>query len=189
MKPITVGLASLFERLPVRAPVAVLVCGFAIALAACNSDPGTRPTGITSGNGGGSIGSSTQSVAGIILSPIPIPLVPAPVFSGPGCPVVQPFSTSFALVISGQPETITLDQVTFHFIDGSNAGGSPLLMSAADLSARFGNTAVTSGTSRSFEFQPSFGCGLTTPQALGLTVVLLKSRGQAQNVTMTVPIR
>jgi hypothetical protein len=130
--------------------------------------------------------SPTASMLSTRISPQPISAVP--VF-GFACPVVQPFTSDFELLIQeARGINVNLTQLSFRFVDGSGISGSSLLMSASDLNGRFGTTLIPAGTSRTFAFHPQFGCGLTRPNAVLIDLLLLDAQGGLQPMSVTAPI-
>jgi len=127
----------------------------------------------------------TAALAGAI---VPQPLVLSPV-AGARCPFLTPFTTAFDLVIDHQGGTdLFIEQVTIHLLDGSNVGGSPLLMSSADLAARLGSTRVRSGQTSRFGFTAQFGCTAFLARSLRADVVLRDAAGMQQTTHVIVPI-
>ncbi len=123
----------------------------------------------------------TPSSRTVIVPPM---LVLSPV-SGGRCPL----TTAFDLVIDHPGRSdVFLDQVTIRLLDGSSVGGSPVLMSSADLEARFGSRHVRSGTSRRFGLQPRFGCEAFFPRSVRTDVVLRDAAGLVRTMTLIVPI-
>ena len=119
---------------------------------------------------------------------VPQPLVLSPV-AGARCPFLTPFTTAFDLVIDHQGGTdLFIEQVTIHLLDGSNVGGSPLLMSSADLAARLGSTRVRPGQTSRFGFTPQFGCSAFRPRSLRVDVVLRDAAGMQQTTHAIAPI-
>jgi hypothetical protein len=119
---------------------------------------------------------------------VPQSLVLSPV-AGTRCPFLTPSATAFDLVIDHQGGTdLFLEQVTIHLLDGSNVGGSPLLMSSADLAARFGSTRIRPGRTTRFGFAPQFGCSAFLPRSLRTDVVLRDASGMHQTTHVIVPI-
>jgi hypothetical protein len=115
---------------------------------------------------------------------VPPMLVLSPV-SGGRCPL----TTAFDLVIDHPGRLdVFLDQVTVRLLDGSSVGGSPVLLSSADLEARFGSRHVRSGTTRRFGLQPRFGCEAFFPRSVRTDVVLRDAAGVVQTMTLVVPI-
>jgi hypothetical protein len=115
---------------------------------------------------------------------VPPTLILSPVSAG-RCPL----TTAFDLVIDHQGrDALFLDRVAIQLFDGSSVGGSPVLMSAADLEARFGSMHVRPGTTRRFGLQPRFGCERFVPRSVRTEVVLRDAAGAVQTMTLIVPI-
>jgi len=149
----------------------------ALAIAACD-----RPNRSYSGV---QVIGPTPTLAGAI---VPQPLVLSPV-AGARCPFLTPFTTAFDLVIDHQGGTdLFMEQVTFRLLDGSNVGGSPVLMSSADLAARLGSTRIRSRQTSRFGFTPQFGCSAFLPRSLRADVVLRDASGMPQTTHVIVPI-
>jgi hypothetical protein len=149
----------------------------ALAIAACD-----RPNRTFSGV---QVIGPTPTLAGAI---VPQPLVLSPV-AGARCPFLTPFTTAFDLVIDHHGGTdLFIQQVTIRLLDGSNVGGSPLLMSSADLAARLGSTRVRPGQTRRFGFTPQFGCSAFRPRSLRADVVLRDAAGMQQTTHAIAPI-
>jgi hypothetical protein len=112
----------------------------------------------------------------VILSPL----------AGRGCP----FASAFDLVIDHQGRnTLFIEQVTIRLWDGSSVGGSPVLMSSADLAARFGSAELPPRTIRRFGLQPRFGCERFHPRSLATELVLRDGSGMPQTVQLMTAIR
>jgi hypothetical protein len=163
-----------FPRSSKRLPIVIIAAFFVIGLAACNDD---KPV-----SGGvfqwGSITFTTAIV--------PQRLVVTPIVAV-GCPLFPTFTTQFDLLLN-TTSTISLNQASFQLISGESLGGSPLLVSATDLAAKFGSTTVRAGTQRTFAFFPQFTCVAFQPQALLANVVLVDQSGTRHTQTMTVPV-
>ena len=111
----------------------------------------------------------------------------APIF-GLRCPLFPSVTTRFDLVvISAGGRDLFMNEVTFRLLDGSNVGGSPLLVSARDLSARIGSTLIPAGTRRTFGFDPQFGCRFL-PLSLEAEIILLERSGFRHATTIVAPI-
>lgn len=127
-----------------------------------------------------------SSVPAVHFSPptvMPLPVAPS------GCPVVQPFTTVFDVVVDTHGSAdVFLTEITFRFIDGSSFGGSPFFLSAGDLNARFGETLVRADTTRPFRFTPQFGCGVSRPRTILTDLVLLDRRGTRHPMSLSAPI-
>ena len=119
---------------------------------------------------------------------VPARLGIAPIF-GLRCPTFPSISTRFDLVVNlAGSRDLFMQQVTMRLLDGSHVGGSPLLVSAGDLSARFGSTVIAAGTRRTFAFDPQFGCGSFVPVSLAIDVILIDRLGSRHATTVTAPI-
>jgi hypothetical protein len=100
-----------------------------------------------------------------------------------------PFTTAFDLVIDHQSgNDLFMEQVTIRLLDGSNVGGSPVLMSSVDLAARLGSTRVRSGTTSRFGFAPRFGCETFRPHSVRTDLLLRDASGVQQTMRLIVPI-
>jgi hypothetical protein len=129
--------------------------------------------------------SPTPSLAGAI---VPHPVVLTPVAGG-RCPFLTPFTTAFDLVFDHQDAgDLFMEQVTIHLLDGSNIGGSPLLMSSADLAARFPSTRIRPGVTSRFGFTPQFGCSAFLPRSLRADVMVRDASGAHRTTQLIVPI-
>ena len=128
---------------------------------------------------------SSLIVAGRI---VPQSLVLSPL-TGVRCPFLTPFTTRFDLLVdlAGSREFF-LDQVTFRLSDGSSVGGSPVLMSASDLAARFASTRIVPRTTSRFGFVPRFECVRFVPRSLFADVVLRDGTGARRTTHLVVPI-
>jgi hypothetical protein len=103
--------------------------------------------------------------------------------AGARCPFLTPFVTAFDLLVDHHAgRDLFVEQVTIRLFDGSSVGGSPVLMSAVDLAARFGSTRIRPGIAGRFPFQPQFGCHAFVPRQLRADVVLRDGSG-AMHVT------
>lgn len=115
--------------------------------------------------------------------PSQIPFHVLPVF---GCPSASPFETSFSLVIDQRDGIdVFVHEVGFRFIDSSGFD-SPLILGQRDLATLFGSTLVVGGTSRTFPFQPRFGCGLSsTPRLMIMQLHMFDRHGRSHERTLT----
>jgi hypothetical protein len=105
------------------------------------------------------------------------------------CPVFPSVTTRFDLVLNlAGTSDLFMQQATFRLLDGTHVGGSPLLVSAGELSARFGTTVIRAGSRRSFRFDPQFGCGSFVPLSLSIDLLLLDRLGSRHATTLVVPI-
>jgi hypothetical protein len=100
-----------------------------------------------------------------------------------------PFTTAFDLVIDHQGGSdLFVEQVTIRLLDGSSVGGSPVLMSAVDLAARFVSTRVRPGTTSRFGFTPRFSCETFLPRSVRTDLLLRDASGMQQTMRLIVPI-
>lgn len=162
----------------------VIVLIVPVALASCDSQPTmlsgsaiTRPSNAT----------SPQPPNGFNISPALVPpTIPFHILPVFGCPSSSPFETSFSLVIDQRDGIdVFVHEVGFRFIDGAGFD-SPLMLGQRDLAALFGSTLVVGGTSRTFPFQPRFGCGLSsTPRLMVMRLLLFDRHGRSHERTLT----
>jgi len=125
----------------------------------------------------------------VTTSIVPQQLFLTPIF-GIRCPAFPSLTTRFDLLINlASGSDLFMQQVGFTLLDGTHRGSSSLLISAFDLSARFGSTLIRSNSRRSFTFDPQFGCGSFVPQFLVVDVVLLDSLGSDHSTKVVVPVR
>ena len=107
---------------------------------------------------------------------------------GLGCPVFPSVTTHFDLVIISASRDLFMNELTIRLLDGTHVGGSPLLVSARDLEAKFGSTLIPAGLRRGFGFDPQFGCGRFLPFFLEAEVILLERSGFRHATTIVAPI-
>ena len=124
----------------------------------------------------------------VTTSIVPSRLGLIPVF-GIRCQAFPSVATRFDLVVNlAGSSDLFMQQATLRLLDGSHLGGSSLLVSAADLTARFGTTRIRAGSRRSFAFDPQFGCGSFVPLSLAVDILLLDGAGSRHATTVVVPI-
>jgi hypothetical protein len=153
-----------------------------VVAAACDTDYSNRPHLAT-------FASPLAVTPFIATSIVPQRIGLTPVF-GIRCVAFPSLTTRFDLVIDlAGGSDLFMQQVGFTLLDGTHRGASPLLISAFDLSARFGSTLIRSGSRRSFTFDPQFGCGSFVPQFLVVDVVLLDLLGSDHSTKVVVPVR
>jgi len=162
--------------------VIVLIVPF--ALASCDSQPTmllnsaiTRPSDVP----------VPQPPNGFNISPMLVPpMIPFHILPVFGCPLTSPFATNFSLVIDQRDGIdVFVHEVGFRFVDGTGFD-SPLILGQSDLATLFGTTLVVAGTSRTFPFQPRFGCGLSsTPRLMIMRLLLLDRLGRRHERTLT----
>ena len=131
----------------------------------------------------GSFG-STATVAQI--QPSVLMQQPVPTF---GCPLVEPFATSFQIVIVQPRVNVTMNQVTLHFINGTNLGGTPIPFPQPNLTRMFGHTFVRAHTTRSFSFFQGFGCFPSSPKRMTAQIMLADDSGATQEMTIAADIQ
>ena len=159
-----------------RLSIPVIAMFFVICLAACNDDKAVSG-GVFQG------GSITFTTA---ILPQQLGVTP---FVAAGCPLIPAFSTQFDLVLNTIGSgSIFLQEMTLQLGNGESLGGSPLLVSANDLAARFGSTVVRAGTRRTFTFFPQFTCVGFQPRSLLANVIIVDQIGTRHTQTMTVPV-
>jgi hypothetical protein len=111
-----------------------------------------------------------------------------PVAAVSTCPLGQPFTSPFTLVIVSPSQfDLSMDRVTFHLIDGTNIGSPAVTFPRPGLNSMFGSTLV-SGTN-SFSFRPDFGCVGTHPLAIAADVVLTDRAGGTRNLSARAELR
>jgi hypothetical protein len=157
--------------------VCLLACSAAILLAGCDRSNllfvRVDPTG-------------PSPALTVALVPQTLRLHPV---AGGRCPFLTPFTTDFDLLIDHHGgRDLFVDQVTIRLLDGSSVGGSPVLMSAGDLAARFGSTNVRSGIRGRFGFHPRFDCDVFVPRHLRADVVLRDGSGARQVTHLMAPV-
>jgi hypothetical protein len=162
----------------------VIVLIAPLALASCDSQPAmlfgsaiTRPSNA----------SVPPPSNGFNISPMLVPsTIPFHILPVFGCPSASPFMTSFSLVIDQRDGIdVFVHEVGFRFVDGAGFD-SPLTLGHGDLATLFGSTLVVAGTSRTFAFQPRFGCGLSsTPHVMVLRLLLHDRNGRPHERTLT----
>ena len=125
--------------------------------------------------------------AGASLLPATIGFTSVPVFN---CPSLAPFFSNFSLFVDQRSGSdIIIDHVVFQFIDRSDRRSS-LPLTRSDLSTMFGTTEVPAGATRTFRFNPRFGCGfLSVPSLLVIDLSILNRSGVRHRSTMTAAIR
>ena len=162
----------------------IIVLIMPLALASCDSAPATLFGSAITGPSNVPI-PQHSNVFNIspMLVPSTIPFHILPVF---GCPLASPFVTSFSLIIDQRDGIdVFVHEVGFRFVDGAGFD-SPLIFRQGDLATQFGSTLVVAGTSRTFAFQPRFGCGLSsTPHMMVLRLLLLDRHGRTHERTLT----
>jgi hypothetical protein len=165
----------------IRNVIAALLLPF--LLVACDDDGGLRGTISVS-----SLTTAPSTVISATIVPTTLSFHILPIFGG--CPSASPFSSNFGLFIDQRGGAdLSLHQVGFQFVDFSGFG-SPVTFLRHDLVTLFGSTLVAGGTSRTFGFQPHFGCGfVSAPHSMAAHLVLLDRIGTRHERRLTVPLR
>jgi len=123
--------------------------------------------------------SSSEGAVMAHVQPATVPMTPA--VAG-GCPAAAPFTTTFDLVVQSQIAlNMSVDSVTFHFLDGSNVTSQPITFPS-------GTLVPADGTVR-LPFSPQFGCGIGTPRWVIVDVKLVDQRGEIHTVSVRAPTR
>jgi hypothetical protein len=124
----------------------------------------------------------------VATSIVPTRLALTPLF-GAGCLTFPSLTTRFDLVVvHGGTSDLFMREATIRLLDGTHLGGSSLVMSSADLTARFGSTLIVAGGRRTFRFDPQFGCGSFVPLSLGIDLLLLDPAGARHTASVSVPV-
>lgn len=91
------------------------------------------------------------------------------------CPAIPPLTTSFNVVITSQAiQPLTVDQVTFHFLDGSSVSSRPITFPGGALIPTNGMTMLP--------FTPQFGCDVSAPQWVVGDVTVHDPAGHTQTI-------
>jgi hypothetical protein len=120
------------------------------------------------------------------IVPQQVGLAPALGINCVGFPAV---TTRFDFVIVNGPNDLFIQQIGFRLLDVSQIGGSPLVVSASDISARFGSPLVRANSHRSFTFDPQFGCGTFAPFFLSAELLFTDTKGGKHRKKVTVPTK
>src|SRR5439155_12994975 len=138
-----------------------------LAAVACDSKP------TTSNSPAVSFASPLAVTPLVTTSILPTRLALTPLF-GVGCLTFPSLTTRFDLVVvHAGTRDLFMREATIRLLDGTHLGGSSLVMSSANLTARFGSTLISAGGRRTFRFNPQFGCGSFVPLSLGIDLLLL----------------
>jgi hypothetical protein len=90
-------------------------------------------------------------------------------------------TTPVELVVVPSRETVSVDSVTLHMIDGSNLGGPAITFPSSELVRMFGTTAVV--RPRRFIFSPGFVCSDSRPRSVEVDVILVDSGGNMKRLS------
>jgi hypothetical protein len=132
---------------------------------------------------GGSVFVPTSSAV-VVISPQFLPIVPITTF---GCPFASPFGTDFSLFVSAGGTSTSLNHVTLRLNDGSSVGGPTVTFPQADLTRMFGSTIIVD--TRTFTFQPQFGCFVGQPRSLIAELTLVDTTGRTRTLTTSASFR
>ena len=165
-------------RLPRMLAASACAAMAIVAAAACDTSGGSRPK-ITGG-----LVSSPSATFAVAVAPITMPLVPTPRFL---CPVSQPFTTNFDLIIVPQRDVI-VDGLTLAFIDGFGQR-STTLFTGTRLTSLLGSTTLLGGVQRTIVLQPQFGCGIAIPRTIDVQVGMVGLLGGRFDAATTATFR
>jgi hypothetical protein len=162
----------------IRRPVGILLVSLATVLTACDDF-----TAI--GTGVGSLEPSPFVRASLLP-----PTLGFTSIAGFRCPTIAPFLSQFSLLIDQRGGTdLFLDQVNFRFGDRSGRL-SPRQLTRSDLTRMFGTTLVPGGATRTFDFEPRFGCEfLSVPNLLFIDLSTLHRDGVRHQSTLTATLK
>jgi hypothetical protein len=99
--------------------------------------------------------------------------------------VTAPTPLAFEIVVSAS-QSIDVQQVTIHMIDGSNLGGPMVTVPWATLMERFGTTHVAAGMTRTFTLWPSF-VWTSPPRSVAADITCVDSHGVMHRLTVERP--
>ncbi len=156
----------------------------AAAIVACDDGKGTKIFVGSSLQPSPVVAFGTSTVAQI--QPPFLVQQPVPTF---GCPLIQPFTTSFQIVIVQPRFDVTMNQVTLQFINGTNIGGTPIPFPQPSLTRMFGRTLVRANTTRAFPFFQGFGCFPSTPKRMTAQILLADENGATQETSVAADIQ
>ena len=165
-------------RLPRMLAVSACAAISIVAAAACDTSGGSRPK-ITGG-----LVSSPSATFAVSVAPTTMPLVPASRFI---CPLSQPFTTNFDLIIVPERDVI-VDGLTLAFIDGFGQR-STTLFTGTRLTSLLGSTTLLGGVRRTILLQPQFGCGIAIPQTINVLLGMVDAVGVRFDATATASFR
>jgi len=166
------------KRLPRILAVSASAAMAIVALAACDDNGGSR------GPFTGGLVSSPSATFAVGVAPITMPLVPASRFI---CPLTQPFTTNFDLIVVPTRQAI-IDGLTLEFIDGFGARSTTLLTGTL-LTSLLGTTTLLNGVQRTILLQPQFGCGIAIPRTINVQVGMVDALGVRFDATATASFR
>jgi hypothetical protein len=130
------------------------------------------------------LGPAPAPSAVLVITPGPIAINPVAL-----CVTGGLLTTDLNVVVSSTGAGLFVDQVTLHLIDGTNLGGPGVTFPQPDLNARFANTVVLAGSSRSFGLTATFRCGTSAPLAIQGVVGVVDTSGRRSVMTASVALR
>jgi len=164
--------------------IGILAVGLALIVSVGCDRPGTSE---------GPDKSSFAFASPVAVSPfITTAIIPQQVGLAPAlgvlCVGFPAVTTSVTLVFNTSPgDNLFIQNIGFRLLDVSQIGGSPLVVSASDISARFGSTMIRGGSQRSLTFDPQFGCGTFTPRFFAADVDVVDEHGNQHKTRTVVP--
>jgi len=156
----------------------ISLAGVALAVvagSACDKDPVAPDAAIVSSLPSAlapSTFTAQMQPAGLTVTPV----------AGAICPAVAPYFASLNLLVQSQsPTALSVDHVTFRFLDGSNVSSQPITFP--------NGTLVPSAANVTLPFSIPFGCGIGVAQWVVVDVTAKDQVGRMQTVTLKVAAR
>jgi hypothetical protein len=119
---------------------------------------------------------SPSPVVSALVVPSTLPFQILPVS---GCPFAPPFGSRFAIRVDGGGVPLNLNDAAFQFLDARGFASS-IFFSRPALTVLFGSTTIAAHGSRTFAFQPQFGCGFAgTPHLMSGRIGLIGPDGDS----------
>jgi hypothetical protein len=144
-----------------------------VAVAGCNRPSITAPDVVSSAPTASPVAVTARLDPGVVTA--------TPV-AGFVCPAIPPFTSTFDLVLQSQTlATMSVGQVTFHFLDGANVTSQPITFA--------NGTLVPTNSTVTLPFTTQFGCGIGAPRSVVVDVKLLDSSGTAHMLTVRADTR
>ena len=132
---------------------------------------------------GAALGPAPVLAGVLVIRAAPIAISPAALCATGGL-----LTTDLDVVVSSTGAGLFVDQVTLHLIDGTNLGGPGVTFPQPDLNARFANTVVVAGSSRTFGLTPTFTCGKSAPRSIQGSVGVVDANGRRSVMTASVTL-
>jgi hypothetical protein len=147
-----------------------LVAFAGVATAACD-DGNNTGTALVRG-----VSSPSAVVSALVVPSTALPFQILPVS---GCPFAPPFGSRFAIRVDGGGVPLILNDAAFQFFDARGFASS-IFFSRQELTVLFGSTTIAAHGSRTFAFQPRFGCGFAgTPHLMSGRIGLIGPDGDS----------